>query len=112
MTVVSDLEQDWQTWHAARERDLDTAYGWLSVIAVALALALGAPAESPHAVIALTVVLSWLAGSSLGSITGLPEASARTAGIVFGRAHGGRVAGVSADLLQDRQLLRQKLRSG
>ena len=44
---------------------------------------------SRRAVIALTVVLSWLAGSSLGSITGLPEASARTAGIVFGRAHGG-----------------------
>lgn len=33
MTVVSDLEQDWHTWHAARERDLDTDYGWLSVVA-------------------------------------------------------------------------------
>ena len=33
MTVVSDLEQDWDTWHAARERDLDTDYGWLSVVA-------------------------------------------------------------------------------
>ncbi|MEV5964982.1 DUF1684 domain-containing protein [Kribbella sp. NPDC051952] len=33
MTVISDLEQDWQTWHAARERDLDTDYGWLSIAA-------------------------------------------------------------------------------
>ncbi|MEU8222756.1 DUF1684 domain-containing protein [Kribbella sp. NPDC048915] len=33
MTVVSDLEQDWHTWHAARERDLDTDYGWLSIVA-------------------------------------------------------------------------------
>jgi uncharacterized protein (DUF1684 family) len=33
MTVVSDLVQDWHTWHAARERDLDTDYGWLSIVA-------------------------------------------------------------------------------
>ncbi|MGW6276923.1 DUF1684 domain-containing protein [Kribbella sp. NPDC055071] len=33
MTVVSDLDQDWQTWHAAREQDLDTDYGWLSIVA-------------------------------------------------------------------------------
>jgi len=33
MTVISDLEQDWQTWHAAREQDLDTDYGWLSIAA-------------------------------------------------------------------------------
>ncbi|MGW7679623.1 DUF1684 domain-containing protein [Kribbella sp. NPDC054772] len=33
MTVISDLEQDWHTWHAARERDLDTDYGWLSIVA-------------------------------------------------------------------------------
>jgi uncharacterized protein (DUF1684 family) len=33
MTVVSDLELDWQTWHAARERDLNTDYGWLTVTA-------------------------------------------------------------------------------
>src|SRR5690242_8009777 len=32
MTVVSDLEQDWQTWHAAREEDLNTDYGWLSIV--------------------------------------------------------------------------------
>jgi hypothetical protein len=32
MTVISDLEQDWATWHAARERDLDTDYGWLSIV--------------------------------------------------------------------------------
>lgn len=32
MTVV-DLEQDWHTWHAAREHDLDTDYGWLSITA-------------------------------------------------------------------------------
>jgi LCP family protein required for cell wall assembly len=38
--------------------------------------------------IAITVILSWLAGSTLGSIGG-PEATARTAAIVFGRAHGG-----------------------
>ena len=44
---------------------------------------------SRRASITLTVVLSWLAGSSLGSITALPDANARTAGIVFGRAHGG-----------------------
>ncbi|MFG1621865.1 DUF1684 domain-containing protein [Kribbella sp. NPDC049227] len=33
MTVVSDLEQDWHTWHAAREQDLNTDYGWLTVVA-------------------------------------------------------------------------------
>ncbi|GAA0602600.1 DUF1684 domain-containing protein [Kribbella sandramycini] len=32
MTVVSDLEQDWQTWHAAREQDLNTDYGWLTIV--------------------------------------------------------------------------------
>ena len=42
-----------------------------------------------RALIALTVVLSWLAGSTVGSIAGLPEASARTASLVFGRAHDG-----------------------
>jgi polyisoprenyl-teichoic acid--peptidoglycan teichoic acid transferase len=42
-----------------------------------------------RAVIAIAVVLSWLAGSTLGSIAGLPEASARIAGIAFGRAHEG-----------------------
>lgn len=40
-------------------------------------------------VIAATMVISWLAGSMVGSITGLPAASARIAGVVFGRAHGG-----------------------
>jgi uncharacterized protein len=33
MTVVSDLEQDWHAWHSAREQDLDTDYGWLTVVA-------------------------------------------------------------------------------
>ena len=42
-----------------------------------------------RAVIATIVVISWLAGSTLGSIAGLPAAIARTAGIVIGRAHGG-----------------------
>ncbi|HZB79394.1 MAG TPA: LCP family protein, partial [Actinomycetota bacterium] len=42
-----------------------------------------------RAVIAVTVSLSWLTGSALGSVAGLPEANARTAGLVFGRAHGG-----------------------
>jgi LCP family protein required for cell wall assembly len=44
---------------------------------------------SRRALIAVTVILSWLAGSTLGSIADLPKASARAAGIVFGRAHGG-----------------------
>jgi polyisoprenyl-teichoic acid--peptidoglycan teichoic acid transferase len=42
-----------------------------------------------RALIAVTVVLSWLAGSALGSVAGLPQANARTPGIVLGRAHGG-----------------------
>jgi LCP family protein required for cell wall assembly len=42
-----------------------------------------------RALIAATVVVSWLAGSTLGSIAGLPEANARSAGVVIGRAHGG-----------------------
>jgi len=42
-----------------------------------------------RASIAVIVVISWLAGSTLGSIEGLPEASARTAGLAFGRAHDG-----------------------
>ncbi|MEU4288792.1 DUF1684 domain-containing protein [Kribbella sp. NPDC026596] len=33
MSIVTDLDQDWATWHAARERDLDTDYGWLSIVA-------------------------------------------------------------------------------
>jgi uncharacterized protein (DUF1684 family) len=32
MTVVSDLELDWQSWHTARVRDLDTDYGWLTIV--------------------------------------------------------------------------------
>jgi LCP family protein required for cell wall assembly len=39
--------------------------------------------------IAAVVVASWVAGSTLGSIAGLPAAFARTAGVVIGRAHGG-----------------------
>jgi LCP family protein required for cell wall assembly len=42
-----------------------------------------------RALIAVTVVLSWLAGSTLGSIAGPPEAIAGTAGLAFGRAHRG-----------------------
>jgi polyisoprenyl-teichoic acid--peptidoglycan teichoic acid transferase len=42
-----------------------------------------------RALIACTVALSWLAGSTLGSIAALPEADARTAGVAFGRAHRG-----------------------
>lgn len=30
---VTDAEQDFATWHAAREGDLGTAYGWLSIVA-------------------------------------------------------------------------------
>jgi len=44
---------------------------------------------SRRALVAATVVISWLAGSALGSIAGLPEANARSAGVVIGRAHGG-----------------------
>ena len=33
MTVTSELEQDWQSWHARREAELDTDYGWLTVVA-------------------------------------------------------------------------------
>ncbi|WP_020388161.1 DUF1684 domain-containing protein [Kribbella catacumbae] len=33
MTVTTEREQDWQTWHALREQDLDTDYGWLTVVA-------------------------------------------------------------------------------
>jgi polyisoprenyl-teichoic acid--peptidoglycan teichoic acid transferase len=44
-----------------------------------------------RALIAVGVVLAWMAGSTFGSIAGLAPASARTAGVVFGRAHGGYV---------------------
>jgi LCP family protein required for cell wall assembly len=44
---------------------------------------------SRRALIAAIVVASWVAGSTLGSIAGLPAALARTPGIVIGRAHGG-----------------------
>jgi uncharacterized protein (DUF1684 family) len=33
MTVVTEHDKDWQTWHAERERDLDMDYGWLTVVA-------------------------------------------------------------------------------
>jgi uncharacterized protein (DUF1684 family) len=33
MSIVSALEQDWQTWHDLREQDLNTDYGWLTVVA-------------------------------------------------------------------------------
>lgn len=42
-----------------------------------------------RAAIAAILVLAWLAGSTLGSIAGLPAAIASTPGIVIGRAHGG-----------------------
>jgi polyisoprenyl-teichoic acid--peptidoglycan teichoic acid transferase len=44
---------------------------------------------SRRSLIAAVVVTSWIAGSTLGSIAGLPAAIARTPGIVIGRAHGG-----------------------
>jgi len=44
-----------------------------------------------RALIAVGVVLAWMAGSTFGSIAGLAPASAQTAGVVFGRAHGGYV---------------------
>ena len=42
-----------------------------------------------RAAVAVVVLLAWVAGSTIGSIAGLPAAHARTPGIVFGRAHGG-----------------------
>ena len=42
-----------------------------------------------RALLAMTIVLAWLAGSTLGSVKGIPEAGARTAGLAFGRAHAG-----------------------
>ena len=42
-----------------------------------------------RALIAAIIVVSWVTGSTLGSVAGLPAAIARTAGIVIGRAHGG-----------------------
>jgi uncharacterized protein (DUF1684 family) len=33
MTVTSELEQDWRSWHAQREADLNTDHGWLTVVA-------------------------------------------------------------------------------
>ena len=36
-----------------------------------------------------TLLIAWMAGSTFGSIAGLPAANARTAGVVIGRAHGG-----------------------
>jgi uncharacterized protein (DUF1684 family) len=33
MTVTTELEQDWQAWHLLREQDLNTDYGWLTVVA-------------------------------------------------------------------------------
>jgi LCP family protein required for cell wall assembly len=44
---------------------------------------------SRRSLTAAIVVTSWIAGSTLGSIAGLPAAIARTPGIVIGRAHGG-----------------------
>ena len=42
-----------------------------------------------RAAVAIVVLLAWVAGSTIGSIAALPSASARTPGIVLGRAHGG-----------------------
>jgi LCP family protein required for cell wall assembly len=44
-----------------------------------------------RAAVAITVVLAWVAGSTIGSIAELPTASAHAAGVLFGRAHGGYV---------------------
>jgi LCP family protein required for cell wall assembly len=42
-----------------------------------------------RAAVAIVVLLAWVTGSTIGTIAELPAASARTPGIVFGRAHGG-----------------------
>jgi polyisoprenyl-teichoic acid--peptidoglycan teichoic acid transferase len=44
-----------------------------------------------RAAVAILVVLAWVTGSTVGSIAELPAASARTPGVVLGRAHGGYV---------------------
>jgi polyisoprenyl-teichoic acid--peptidoglycan teichoic acid transferase len=44
-----------------------------------------------RAAVAIAVALAWIAGSTVGSIADLPAASARTPGVLFGRAHGGYV---------------------
>jgi polyisoprenyl-teichoic acid--peptidoglycan teichoic acid transferase len=44
-----------------------------------------------RAAVVVAVLLAWVAGSTVGSVAELPAASARTSGVVFGRAHGGYV---------------------
>jgi polyisoprenyl-teichoic acid--peptidoglycan teichoic acid transferase len=44
-----------------------------------------------RAAVAILLVLAWVTGSTVGSIAELPAASARTPGVVLGRAHGGYV---------------------
>ncbi|MET1012087.1 MAG: LCP family protein [Actinomycetota bacterium] len=44
-----------------------------------------------RALIAVVMLLAWVAGSTFGSIAELPAASARTPAVVIGRAHGGYV---------------------
>jgi uncharacterized protein (DUF1684 family) len=33
MTITTEQEHDWQTWHSLREQDLNTDYGWLTIVA-------------------------------------------------------------------------------
>ena len=42
-----------------------------------------------RSLVAIGVLLAWVAGSTMGSIAPLPAASARTPAVVIGRAHGG-----------------------
>jgi polyisoprenyl-teichoic acid--peptidoglycan teichoic acid transferase len=44
---------------------------------------------SRRVLVVATLLISWVAGSTFGSIAGLPAANARTAGVVIGKAHGG-----------------------
>jgi polyisoprenyl-teichoic acid--peptidoglycan teichoic acid transferase len=44
-----------------------------------------------RSLIAVVMLLAWVAGSTFGSIAELPAASARTPAVVMGRAHGGYV---------------------
>ena len=44
---------------------------------------------SRRVLVVATLLISGVAGSTFGSIAGLPAANARTAGVVIGKAHGG-----------------------
>jgi hypothetical protein len=44
---------------------------------------------SRRVLVVATLLISWAAGSSFGSIAGLPAANARVAGMAIGKALGG-----------------------